>query len=166
MPYMQQVVFSKKCFQNKLTLKVQGKLVCQWRQVCRNCSFLVTSDFRHECFKKFCNSCNKKPPSGHYCYVTPLKRKSQQINFCIFSVIRSGHKSLKIVTGHLSLFSIHIKQMCSKCEDVGDLSVDCKQCGKLLLMSLDDHVGKLTFSPRHLNCPSCTRYGVFFATAL
>ena len=29
---------SEKCFQNHLTLKVKCKVVCQWRQVCRNCS--------------------------------------------------------------------------------------------------------------------------------
>src|SRR5215475_9875863 len=28
---------SDKCFQNHLHLKVRGRLVCQWRQVCRKC---------------------------------------------------------------------------------------------------------------------------------
>jgi hypothetical protein len=64
---------SEKCFQNYLILKVISKLVCQWRQVCRNCSYLVTSDSKHECCKKFCSFCNKKLPSGHLCYVAPLK---------------------------------------------------------------------------------------------
>jgi len=49
---------SEKCFQNHLTDKVKGKVVCQWRQVCRNCSFTVTSDSKHEYFKRFCNYCN------------------------------------------------------------------------------------------------------------
>jgi len=31
-------LLNEKCFQNHLTVKVKGKLVCQWRQVCRNCS--------------------------------------------------------------------------------------------------------------------------------
>ena len=57
---------SEKCFQNHLTLKVKGKLVCQWRQLCRNCSYSVTADSRHECFKKFCNYRNKKQPSGRF----------------------------------------------------------------------------------------------------
>jgi len=64
---------SEKCFQNHLTLKVKGKLVCQWRQVCRNCSYTVTTDSKHECFKRFCNYCIKKQPFGHFCYVAPLK---------------------------------------------------------------------------------------------
>ena len=48
----------EKCFQNHLTLKVKDKLLCQWRQVCRNCSYSVTADSKHECFKKFYNYCN------------------------------------------------------------------------------------------------------------
>jgi hypothetical protein len=50
--------FSEKCFQNHVTLNVKGKLVCQWTEVCRNCSYLVTSDSKHDCFKKFCTFCN------------------------------------------------------------------------------------------------------------
>jgi len=53
---------SERCFQNPFILKVKGKLVCQWRQVCRHCSYLVTSDSKHEGFKKFCTFCNKKQP--------------------------------------------------------------------------------------------------------
>jgi hypothetical protein len=64
---------SEKCSRNHQTLKAKGKLVCQWRQVCRNCNFLVTSGSKHECFKKFCNYCNKKQPSSHLCYMAPLK---------------------------------------------------------------------------------------------
>ena len=64
---------SEICFQNHLTHKVKGKLVCQWRQVCRNCSFTATGDNNHEGFKRFCNNCNKYQPSGHFCDVAPLK---------------------------------------------------------------------------------------------
>ena len=52
---------------------MKGKLVCQWRQVCRNCSYLVTFNSKPEYFKKFCTYCNKKQHSGHLCYVAPLK---------------------------------------------------------------------------------------------
>ena len=64
---------SKKMFQNHLTHNVKGKLVCQWRQVCQNCAFTITGDSKHECIKRFCNYCNKKQLSGHFCYVAPLK---------------------------------------------------------------------------------------------
>ena len=39
---------SETCFQNHLTFIMKGKLVCQWRQLCRNCSYLVTGDSKHE----------------------------------------------------------------------------------------------------------------------
>jgi hypothetical protein len=35
---------SEKCFQNHLSLKMKGKLVCQWRKVCPKSSYLVTGD--------------------------------------------------------------------------------------------------------------------------
>ena len=64
---------SEICFQNHLNHKVKGELVCQWRQVCRNCSVAITGDNKHEYFKRFCNKCNKNQPSGHFCYVATLK---------------------------------------------------------------------------------------------
>jgi hypothetical protein len=57
---------AEKCSQIHLTLRVKSKLVCEWRQVCRNCSFLVTSDSKHEFYKKLCDYCNKKKSSGHF----------------------------------------------------------------------------------------------------
>ena len=38
---------SEKCFQNQVTLKVKGKLFCQWRQECRNRNYLVTADVKN-----------------------------------------------------------------------------------------------------------------------
>jgi len=94
---------SEKCFQNHLILKVKGKLVCQWRRVCRNCSYLVTSDSKHECFNKFCTFCNKKEHLRHLWYVAPLKPSKMSNKYlCVF--IRSVHKTLKIVMGLLSMF--------------------------------------------------------------
>ena len=43
----------EKCFQNQVTLKVKGKPVCQCRLVFRNCSYLVTSDSKHERLRNF-----------------------------------------------------------------------------------------------------------------
>ena len=40
---------SEKCFQNHTTLKLKSKLFCQWRHVCRNCSYLVTGNSKHQC---------------------------------------------------------------------------------------------------------------------
>jgi hypothetical protein len=62
---------SEKCFQNHLVLKEKGKLVCQWKQICRKCNFSITGATKNECGKKNCTYC-KKQPLGHYCYVAPL----------------------------------------------------------------------------------------------
>jgi len=72
--------------------------------ICRNCSYLVTGDSKHECFKKFCNICNKKQPSGHFCYVAPLKPSKFSDNFVTFSSIRNAHKSLRNVMGLLNIY--------------------------------------------------------------
>ena len=118
---------SEKCFQNHLTLRVKDKLVCQWRQVCRNCNFSITTDFKHECFKNFCTYCNKKQPSGHFCYVAPLKpsRHSNKYMFVFFDTeciqyLDKCDGSFEHVPNLLCA-----QQMCSKCETYEDMNIDC-----------------------------------------
>jgi hypothetical protein len=79
---------SETCFQNHVTLKVQNKLVCQWKRVCRTCSVIVSGSKRHECFKPFCSMCNKHQPTGHLCYMSPLKQTklSDRFMFVFFYV--------------------------------------------------------------------------------
>ena len=109
-----------------LTLKVKGNLFCQWRQVCRNCSFTVTGDNKRECFKRFCKYCNKKQLSGHFCYVAPLKpSKLTNWNMCAFFDTECAQDFEK----HDGSFEhipnlICAQQKCSKCEAVDDLNVD------------------------------------------
>ena len=95
---------SEKCFQNHFTLKVKSKLVCQWRQVCRNCSYLVTGDSKHECNKRFCNNCNKKQPSGHFCYVAPLTASKLSDKYLYVFLVRSVRRTLPGMTGLLDIF--------------------------------------------------------------
>ena len=71
-------------FRNHLTLKMKGNLVCQWRQVCQNCSYLVTSVSKNECFKKVFNFCNKRQTSGHVFYVAQASKISDK--FLYFSI--------------------------------------------------------------------------------
>jgi hypothetical protein len=133
----------EECFQNHLILKVKGKLVCQWRQVCRNCSYFVTFDSKHECFKKFCTYCNKKQPSGHSCYVAVLKPSKLSNKYFTFSLIRSAHKTLKSVMGLLSMYrTSYVLSRCSKRVNVDDVNVDCEQCGKRVHTFWQDPVGK------------------------
>ena len=95
---------SEKCFQNHLILKVKGKLVCQWRQVCRNCSYLMTSDLKHECFKKFCTFLIRNNLQAIYATWLHWNLASCQTSICTFSLIRSAHKTLKSVMGLLSMY--------------------------------------------------------------
>ena len=95
---------SEKCFKDLLTLKAKGKLVCQRRQVWRNCSNSVSADSKHECIKKFCNFCNKHQHSGHFCYGLHWNLASCSTSFCTFSSIWSAHKTFKSVMGLSSMF--------------------------------------------------------------
>jgi len=111
---------------------VKGKLVCQWRQVCRNYSYLVTLHSKHECFNKFCTFCNKKQPSGHLCYVVPLK-PSKQSNKYLYVLLDTectqDHEKCDVSFEH-GPYLICVQQICCKCEAVEDVNVDCEQCGK------------------------------------
>jgi Tfp pilus assembly protein PilX len=64
---------NKRCFQDHKTLNMRGKLVCQWKSICRKCRHTVTTDNKHVCFMRHCTNCNTKKPSGNQCYVPPLK---------------------------------------------------------------------------------------------
>jgi hypothetical protein len=56
---------SEKCFQNLTQSERQASLSVE--------TSMSTFGSKYECFKKFCNICNKKQSSGHFCYVAPLK---------------------------------------------------------------------------------------------
>jgi hypothetical protein len=51
---------SEKCFHNHFVLKMNGKLLCRWKQMCRKCNYTVTANSKHECNKRFCTYCNNK----------------------------------------------------------------------------------------------------------
>jgi hypothetical protein len=135
---------SVKCFHNHVTLKVKGKLVCQWRQVCRNCSYLVTSDSKHECFKKICTFFNKKQTSGHLCYVAPLKPSKLSNRYLYVFFETECTQDLQKRDGYFEHVPNLIcdQQMCSKCEAVNDVNVDCEQCGKHVHTFWQETVGK------------------------
>jgi hypothetical protein len=123
---------SKKCFQNHLTLKVKSKLVCQWKQVCPNCSYLVKGDAKHECNKRFCYYCNKKQPSDHFCYVATLtpSKLSDKYMYVFFDTKCTQDLTRNDGTfGHIPNL-ICVQQMCSECQSMNDMETDCEQCRK------------------------------------
>ena len=111
--------------------------------MCRNRSHLVTSDSKHECFKKFCNICNEKQPSGHFCYVAPLKSSkfSDRLLYVFFDTECTQDLEKRDGSFEHVPNLICDQQMCSKCEDVDDLSVDFEQCGKRVHVFWQDAVG-------------------------
>jgi hypothetical protein len=132
---------------------VKGKLACQWRQVCRNCSFL-TANRKYECFMKFCTYCNNLQLSSSLCYVAPLKPSNLIDRFMYVFFDTECTQDLQKCDGSFEHISNLIcdRQMCYKCEAVDDLSVDCEQCGKRTQIFLQDPVGKciISGSPDHL----------------
>jgi len=130
-----------------LTLKVIAKLLCQWREVCRNCSYTVTGDSKHECFKSSCNYCNTQP-SGHFCYIAPSKSSKLTDRFMYVALIWSAHRTSGSMMVPFNIFRTSCsREMCSKCEEVDDLNVDSKQCGKRTrVFWVEDPVGKFIIS--------------------
>jgi len=135
---------TENCFHNHLILKVKGKLVCQRRQVCRNCSYLVTFHSKHECFKKFCTFSNKKQPSRHLCYVAPLKHSKLWNKYLYVFFDTECTQDLEKRGGSFERVPnlICAQQTCCKCEAVEDVNVDCEQCGKSVHSFWQDPVGK------------------------
>ena len=131
-------------FKNHLVLRVKGKLVCQWRQVCRNCNFLLTSENKYECFIRFCSNCNKLQPSGHFCYVAPLKPSKLINRFLYVFFDTECTQDLQRCDGPFEYIPnlIYAQKFCSKCEAVDDISVDCEQCAKRTHMFWQDAVGR------------------------
>jgi hypothetical protein len=132
------------CFQNHVTLRVKGKLIFAWKQICKTCSFLVTSDNKHECVKRFCNVCNKLRHAGHFCYMSPLKpsKLSSKYMYVFFDIESS--QDLERNQGSFEHVPnlLWAQQMCSKCETNEDLNIDCEQCGNRIHVFWQDPIDK------------------------
>ena len=118
--------------------------MCQWRQICRDCNFTITTDKKHECFKKFCTYCNKKQPSGHFCYVAPLKncRLSNKYMFFFFDTeYMQVLEKCDVSFEHVPKL-ICAQQMRSKCETVEDMNIDCEECDKRVHVFWENTIGK------------------------
>ena len=104
----------------------------RWRQGCRNCSYLVTFNSKHECFKKFYTYCNKKQHSGHLCYVAPKKPSKLSNKYLYAFFDRKSTQYLQKRDGSFEHVPnlICAQQMCCQCEAVEYVNVDCEQCEK------------------------------------
>ena len=74
----------------------------------------------------------KNQPSGHFSYVAPLKRSKLSDRFLYVFFDTECTQGLQRHDGSFvhvpNLICAH--QMCSKCEAMDDMNVDCEQCGK------------------------------------
>ena len=97
-----------------------------------------------ECIKKFCTYRIKKQPTGHFCYVDPLKLSKQSDRFMYVFFDTECTQDLEKCDGCFENVPnlISAQQMCSKYEAVGVLTVNCEKCGKRTHMFWQDPVGK------------------------
>jgi len=66
---------SQACFDKHKTNKLKGKTVCAQKRNCAKCDGLLVPMRNHECFKSFCENCQKNREYGHLCYMAPLENK-------------------------------------------------------------------------------------------
>ena len=63
------------CFANHKLRTSNGKPVCERKRCWETCGWLVTRE-KHECYKRFCDTCKENKEIGHLghlCYMRPLK---------------------------------------------------------------------------------------------
>ena len=86
----------------------------------------------------------KNQPSGHFSYVAPLKRSKLSDRFLYVFFDTECTQGLQRHDGSFvhvpNLICAH--QMCSKCEAMDDMNVDCEQCGKRTHVFWQDSEGK------------------------
>jgi hypothetical protein len=100
---------SVKCFQTHLSLNVNGKAACQWRQVRRNYSIVITSESKHECFKRFLITVTKS--NLQVIFATWLH--SSLANFPTFMYVFSDTECTQDLEGHEGSFEHTETYMCS-----------------------------------------------------
>ena len=62
---------SHSCFDKHKTNKLRGKNMRAERN-CTNCGSLLDRDHKHECFKPYCEICQRNREIGHLCSMKPL----------------------------------------------------------------------------------------------
>jgi len=75
---------SRSCFEKHKTNKLGGnKTVCEKVRNCPVCNVCVTRK-NHECFKPFCQNCNKNMEINHLCYMQALKNEVPSADIVLF----------------------------------------------------------------------------------
>jgi hypothetical protein len=83
-------------------------------------------------FQEIYSYCNKKQSSGYFCYVAPLKpsKLTNRFMYVFFDTEYTQDFGKHDESFEHIPNLICAQQMCTNCEAVDDLSVDCTQCRK------------------------------------
>ena len=135
---------SEKCFQNHLTLKMKGKLVCQWGTYAEIVVIWLLQILSMNALRNFVIIVIRNNLQFIFATWFHWNLGSCQTRFCTFSLTRSAQRTFRSMMDPLFIFPISCaKQMCSKSEAVDDTNCDCEQCVKSTHVFWHDLVGKL-----------------------
>ena len=99
---------------------------------------------KHECFKRFCDTCKENKQIGNICYMRPLKDAIPPAGDQVLYVFYDFETSQN--TEYADEAKLHVpnlvcvQQFCSRCEDAED-ACDCVQYGTRRLSFWQDPVG-------------------------
>jgi hypothetical protein len=85
--------------------------------------------------------------TNHYCYVVLLKSRKLSDKFMYVFFDTECTQVLVKRDGYFEHVPnlISAKEMCSKCQTVDDLNIDCEQCGKRSHVFWEDPIGKFFY---------------------
>jgi len=101
---------------------------------------------KHECYKRFCDTCNESKKIGHLCYMRPLKDALPPAADKVLYVFYDFETSQNTEYADEAKLQVHnlvcVQQFCSGSEDAEDTR-DCVRCGTKRLSFWQDPVGEL-----------------------
>jgi len=119
------------CFTKHKLRASNRKSVCERKRCCEMCGWFVTHE-KHECNKRFCDTCKENKEIGHLCYMRPLKDALASASDKVLYVFYDFETSQN--TEYADEAKLHVpnlvclQQFCSRCEEVEDVC-DCMRCG-------------------------------------
>jgi len=100
----------------------------------------------HECFKSFCENCNKNMEINHLCYMQPLTNEvpsADNVLFVFYDFETSQDTKISETAKLHVPILVCLQQFCTACEMQDDYEQDCARCGKRQHSFFEDSVGDL-----------------------
>jgi len=134
---------SQACFDKHKTNKLKkDKTVCEQNRNCAKCNGLLDPTRKHECFKSFCDNCQKNREYGHLCYSEQLP-KSDDVLFVFYDFETTQDTRISDSATLNVPNLVCLQQFCSQCEMQADIDTDCEGCGRRRHSFWEDPVGDL-----------------------